>query len=312
MADKVTNEEIARAVDALAPLVEQAGLSKAQIISHLSPYDSGGDKSWAGEPHSAVKPSDVGTTVDQTDYIGVKKSLVEKVQAGGALTKAESLILADLNPLREIAAKVAKSESLTPAELWAVNGGVAKAMSEKKMKTEEYEGEASEKRGEKAREKAEEMAEKSDTAKSLLAALAALAKPTQLQPAQFVHGMSAHDSDLRKSIEAEAKTNADFRAEVAKSLALIGQLVANQAEKAAEPTPARGPKAAIRTAEQGVSANGFGAFGPEQINKGGISRAIRKALESGDSNVTETDLMDWESDLKLRPELKSYLQRTGR
>jgi hypothetical protein len=304
MADQVTNEEIARAVEALAPVVEKAGLSKAQIISHLSPYDSGGDKSWAGEPHSAVKPSDVGTTVDQTDYIGVKKSLVAKVQAGGSLTKAESLLLADINPLAVIAAKVAKSESLTSAELWAVNGGVAKAMSEKKMKTEEYEGEdASEKRKEKAREKAEEMTEKSDVAKSLLAALATLQRASV--PAQ------SNDSDLRKSVEAEAKTNAEFREVVAKSLAHIGQLVAAQAEKSSEVAPARGPKAAIQ-GRQAPQAQGLGAFGPEEINKGGISRAIRKALEQGDSNVEESDLMTWESELKMRPELKSYLQRTGR
>lgn len=303
MADKVTNEEIARAVEALAPVVERAGLSKAQVISHLTPYESGGTASWAGESHSSVRPSDVGHTVDQTDYIGVKKSLVAKVQAGGSLTKAESLILADINPLREIAAKVAKSDPLTSAELWAVNGGVAKAIGEKKMKEDDAKEEGAEKRGEKAREKAEEMTEKSDVTKSLLAALANL---SQSRPAQ------REDSDLRKALDAEVSANAEFRAVVAKSLAHIGQLVAAQSEKTSEVQPARGPKAAVQGRQSDAVAKGIGAFGPEEINKGGIARAIRKALEAGDSNVIETDLMVWEGDLTMRPELKSYLQRAGR
>lgn len=307
MAEQVSKEEVARAVDALGAIVEKSGLNKAQIISHLSPYDSGGEQGWANTPKSAVKPGDVGHTVDGTDYVGVKKEIAMKAQSGAKLTKAEALILADVNPLRAIAAKVAKSEALTPAEVWAISGGVAKAMKDGYMDKADDEAEEAEKavpmpmhaaKADEEEEKEEE-AEKG-VAKSILAALRASARA------------ASPSDDLRKALEDERKVNADFRVEVAKSLALIGQLVSGQVERAAEPTPVRGPKSAQRAAEAPMASQGFGAFGAEQINKGGISRAIRKALEAGDPNVTETDLLAWEADLSIRPDLKSYLQRAAR
>lgn len=311
MAEQVSKEEVARAVDALGAIVEKSGLNKSQIISHLSPYDSGGQQGWAGTPKSEVKPADVGHTVEATDYVGVKKELAMKAQSA-KLTKAEALILADMNPLAVIAAKVAKSEALTAAELWAVSGGVAKAIEAGHMdKADDEEAEkgygmktdkAHPMHAMKADDESEEdesEEEKSVMGKSILAALRG--------------ARVGGTDDLRKALDEERKVNAEFRAEVAKSLALIGQLVSGQAERAAEPVAARGPKSAMRTTEAPAPASrGYGAFGSEEINKGGISRAIRKALEAGDPMVTETDLLSWESDLSLRPELKTYLQRAAR
>lgn len=311
MAEQVSKEEVARAVDALGAIVEKSGLNKSQIISHLSPYDSGGQQGWANTPKAEVKPADVGHTVEATDYVGVKKELAMKAQSA-KLTKAEALILADVNPLAVIAAKVAKSQALTPVELWAISGGIAKAVEAGHM--DKADDEEAEKgygmnadkahmmphamKAEDEEEESEEE-EKSAMGKSILAALRGAR-------------VSSND-DLRKSLDEERKVNAEFRVEVAKSLALIGQLVSGQAERAAEPVAARGPKSAMRTAEAPAPASrGFGAFGAEEINKGGISRAIRKALEAGDPMVTETDLLSWESDLSLRPELKTYLQRAAR
>lgn len=304
MAEQVSVEEVARAVDALGAIVEKSGLNKSQIISHLSPYTSGGEQSWANTPKSEVKPADLGHTVEQTDYIGVKKDIAMKASSGSKLTKAEALILRDLNPLRIIAAKVAKSEALTSAEVWAIAGGVAKAVKDGYMDKADDEAEAEKAmvppmhamKGEDEEEEGEE-SEKAHAMKSVRSAPRA----------------SSEVAELRKSLEQERKDNAEFRVELAKSVALIGQLLSGQVERSAEAAPARGPKSAQRVAEApAAQAQGFGAFGPEQVTKGGISRAIRKALEAGDPNVTETDLLSWESDLAIRPELKTYLQRAAR
>lgn len=302
MAEQVSKEEVARAVDALGAIVEKSGLNKSQIISHLSPYSSGGEQSWANTPKAEVKPADVGHTVEATDYVGVKKEIAMKAQGGSKLTKAEALILADMNPLSVIAAKVAKSEALTPAEMWAVSGGIAKAVKDGYMDKAEDEDEMAEKghamKAEDHEKKEAEIEAEEHAAKSILASMRSRA-PSAVE-------------ELRKALEQERQESAEFRAQVAKSLSLIGQLVSGQAERSAEAAPARGPKSAQRAVEAPMATQGFGAFGAEQVNKGGISRAIRKALEAGDPMVTETDLLAWESDLSLRPELKTYLQRAAR
>ena len=61
-----------------------------------------------------------------TDYDGVKKSLAAKVEKSQALTPAEVAIIKGQDPRPAIAQKVASGASLTPAESWVVKGGYDK------------------------------------------------------------------------------------------------------------------------------------------------------------------------------------------
>jgi hypothetical protein len=300
MAEQVSQEEVARAVDALAEV-----LKKSQIISHLSPYDSGGMEGFAGADKAPVKPSDVGKTVAETDYIGVKKSLVSKAQSA-SLTKAEALMLAGVNPMGEIAEKVAKGENLTDAEVWAVKGGAADAIAKGEMKDEGKKPEKKvDRKGDVEREVGKEAGEAKEDYMKSLQALAAIMQATQAPRA------NAEVDSLRKALSDEQKQNAEFRDLVTKSLAQFGQLLAAQAEAKVEPQPQRGPRAALRAIDGGQQAQGYGAFGPEEMTKKSVSVEIRTRLEKGDPSVSEEDLLAWESDLQMRPELKALLSQSA-
>lgn len=76
--------------------------------------------------HAGTKTNDMqdshedGIDENGTDYNGVKKALAAKVEKSQALTPAEVAIVKGKDPRKLIAEKVAKGQALTAAESWAI------------------------------------------------------------------------------------------------------------------------------------------------------------------------------------------------
>lgn len=85
---------------------------------------------WAGSAQQDQSEYDNGIDDNGTDYGGVKKALAAKVAKSQALTPAEVAIVKGLDPRPLIADKIVKGQKLTQAESWAVKGGFDKMKAE--------------------------------------------------------------------------------------------------------------------------------------------------------------------------------------
>ncbi len=99
-------------------------MAKAQGATQLYHTSSDSDPgSHAGTSTTDYQNDDDGIDENGTDYSGVKKSLAAKVEKSQALTPAEVAIVKGQNASALIADKVSKGQALTPAEAWAVKKG---------------------------------------------------------------------------------------------------------------------------------------------------------------------------------------------
>lgn len=107
-----------------AALGRLESLAKGQGQTQLfaTPSDSN-PGTWAGTSQTDVDEFSDGIDDNGTDYSGVKKALAAKVAKSQALTPAEVAIVKGQDPRQMIAQKVYKGERLTPAESWAIKGG---------------------------------------------------------------------------------------------------------------------------------------------------------------------------------------------
>lgn len=105
-------------------LARLEGLAKSQL------HHTGSDSNPGS--HAGVKTSDYqdehsdGIDENGTDYDGVKKALAAKVEKSQALTPAEVAIVKGQDPREAIMQKISSGQSLTPAESWAIKGGISK------------------------------------------------------------------------------------------------------------------------------------------------------------------------------------------
>jgi len=106
-------------------------LEKSQLHHTASDSNPG---AWAGGTQEDLDESSGGKDVNiddaGTDYNGVRKSLAAKVEKSQALTPAEVLIAKGQNPQGLIKGKIDNAISLTPAEKWAYKSqftGISKA-----------------------------------------------------------------------------------------------------------------------------------------------------------------------------------------
>lgn len=107
-----------------AALGRLESLAKGQGQTQLfaTPNDSN-PGTWAGTSQTDVDEFSDGIDDNGTDYSGVKKALAAKVAKSQALTPAEVAIVKGQDPRQMIAQKISKGDSLTPAESWAIKGG---------------------------------------------------------------------------------------------------------------------------------------------------------------------------------------------
>jgi hypothetical protein len=106
-----------------AALGRLESLAKGQLYHTPSDSNPG---TWAGSSQEDQNEHEDGIDENGTDYAGVKKALAAKVAKSKALTPAEVAIVKGQDPRKLISDKISKGESLTAAEGWAVKGGVAK------------------------------------------------------------------------------------------------------------------------------------------------------------------------------------------
>ena len=107
------------------------GQGASQLFHTASDSDPG---SHAGTSTSDYQDEHTdGISDNGTDYDGVKKALAAKVEKSQALTPAEVAIVKGTDPRPLIAEKVSKGQALTPAEAWVTKGGYDKMMMDEEM-----------------------------------------------------------------------------------------------------------------------------------------------------------------------------------
>lgn len=99
-------------------------MAKGQLFHTGSDSDPGSWAGTSGKDEDAFSPDSIDD--NGTDYNGVKKSLAAKIAKSQALTPAEVAIVKGTDPRPLIAEKVSKGQSLTPAESWVTKGGYEK------------------------------------------------------------------------------------------------------------------------------------------------------------------------------------------
>lgn len=118
MSYEMQRDEFHAALGRLESLAKGAG--QTQLFATPSDSNPG---TWAGTSQNDVDDTGDGIDDNGTDYAGVKKALAAKVARSLALTPAEVAIVKGLDPRLIIGQKVAKGARLTAAESWAVKGG---------------------------------------------------------------------------------------------------------------------------------------------------------------------------------------------
>lgn len=121
----IAKSEFQAALGRLEAMAKGGNVSKAQGATQL--YHTPGDSDPGS--HAGTSTSDYqeehtdGINDNGTDYDGVKKALAAKVEKSQALTPAEVAIVKGQDPRGLIAQKVASGHRLTPAESWITKGG---------------------------------------------------------------------------------------------------------------------------------------------------------------------------------------------
>jgi hypothetical protein len=267
-------------------LARLESMSKGQLFHTGSNSEPG---AWAGSA-----PQDEDSMCDEiqengTDYDGVKKALSQKVQACKALTPAEVKMIKGQAPYAEIGAKIAKGQSLTGAEKWALGktGRQTFGKSEGMANTETKDGAAEENKEARNipgnavanKEDGKEIAEAASKALQGAAGQgASLAKGIEMSPIlhefvqAFGHGLDAQSQAIVKSfahtlaplfarIEGVEKSlaqkiaqDAEFQKSLAETVVGIGQHVAGGADVAAQQQhlPAGAPRAQLRSVQGAV------------------------------------------------------------
>lgn len=121
------------------------GQGQTQLFATPSDSNPG---TWAGSSQTDVDEHTDGIDENGTDYTGVKKALAAKVAKSKALTPAEVAIVKGEDPRPIIGQKISKGKKLTAAERWVLKGG---AKFFKKNDEEEEEGEEEEPKAEKGK-----------------------------------------------------------------------------------------------------------------------------------------------------------------
>jgi hypothetical protein len=301
MSNKISKDAVQKSIAKLQDL------AKSQL--HHTPSNSEPGV-WAGTSAEAQDEHE-DDIKNGTDYAGVRKSLANKVRKSLALTPAEVAIAEGRNPLPLIGAKLAKSESLTSAEQWAMKSGFAGMNKSAGQPTDAVSAPGEDDSAEAvpeshAGEKEDEVM--ADAKKSLRSAIAAsdeLSKGLELSPflAELAGALTAAldgvEARITKSFQAQLEgvkadlakgqnDQTEFNKSLADAVVGIGKLTQAQQEvvAAAASAPARGPKSTI-------VAKSFAGQQPSDMTKSQIVEVMGDLVKS--NKIPAMELIKYES-----------------